>query len=148
MQATDRDDDMTSKERVLATLKRQPTDRTPIDCWLYQQDFVDKLEAEICSREEFLDEFNIDLFEGYVPWPNQTGRLLDVSELPDFDPGDPRDPAWITHTGWTPDFAGLNVVEATETSAPSLPICGVSLKAPVTSLASKAAGCTWARARN
>jgi len=105
---------MTSKELVLATLRREPTERTPIDCWLYQQDFVDKLEAEVCSRDEFMDEFNIDLFEGFVPWPNQTGRLLDVSELVDFYPGDPRDPAWLAHTDWTPDFAGLNVVQAVE----------------------------------
>ena len=32
---------MTSKELVLATLRREPTTRTPIDCWLYQQDFVE-----------------------------------------------------------------------------------------------------------
>ena len=31
---------MNSKERVLATIRRQPTDRTPIDCWLYQKHFV------------------------------------------------------------------------------------------------------------
>ncbi len=33
---------MNSKERVLATLNRQPVDRTPLDCWLYQRQFVIK----------------------------------------------------------------------------------------------------------
>ena len=78
---------MNSKERVLATLKRQPVDRTPIDCWLYQKQFVEKLTAAYGPREKFLDEFNVDIFVGFTPWPNQTGRLLDVSELPEFDPG-------------------------------------------------------------
>ena len=36
---------MNRKERVFATLNHQPTDRTPIDCWLYQKQFVEKLEA-------------------------------------------------------------------------------------------------------
>jgi uroporphyrinogen decarboxylase len=35
-----------------------------------------------------------------------------VLELPDFDPGDPRDPKWITHSDWNYDFAGLNVAQA------------------------------------
>jgi hypothetical protein len=97
---------MNSKQRVLATLRRQTTDRTPIDCWLYQRQFLDRLEADYGTREQFLDEFGIDLFVGFVPYPNQTGRLWDVLELPDFDPGDPRDPKWITHSDWNYDFAG------------------------------------------
>ena len=28
---------MNSKERVLACINRQPIDRTPLDCWLYQR---------------------------------------------------------------------------------------------------------------
>jgi hypothetical protein len=68
------------------------TDRTPIDCWLYQKQFVEKLEAEYGTREQFLDEFNIDIFVGFVPYPNPFGRLFDVSELVDVDLGDPRDP--------------------------------------------------------
>ncbi|MCO6453271.1 MAG: hypothetical protein J5I90_20990 [Caldilineales bacterium] len=105
---------MTSRERVLATLRREPTDRTPIDCWLYQKQFLGMLEAEYGTRREFMDEFGIDLMEGFVPWPNQTGRLLNVDELADFNPGDPRDPFWLTYKDWTPDFAGLNIVEAVE----------------------------------
>jgi uroporphyrinogen decarboxylase len=105
---------MNAKDRVLATLRRRPTDRIPIDCWLYQKQFLEKLEAEYGTRDSFLDEFGVDIFVGFVPWPNQTGRLLDVSELADFYPGDPRDPRWITHTEWDEDFAGVNVVEAVE----------------------------------
>ena len=60
---------MNSKQRVLATLKRQPADRTPIDCWLYQKHFVQNLEAEWGTREQFWDEFGIDIVVGYVPWP-------------------------------------------------------------------------------
>jgi uroporphyrinogen decarboxylase len=103
---------MNSRERVIATLERQPTDRTPIDCWLYQKQFVEKLNAEYGSREKFLDEFNIDIFVGFVPYPNQFGRLFDVSELKDVDLGDPRDEKWLTHTDWNYDFAGVNVRQA------------------------------------
>jgi len=103
---------MNRKERVLATLKRQPTDRTPIDCWLYQRQFVEKLETEYGPREQFLDEFNIDIFVGFVPYPNQLGRQVDVTELVDVDLGDPRDPKWLNHKEWNYDFAGVNVREA------------------------------------
>ena len=103
---------MNGKERVIATLNRQPTDRTPIDCWLYQKQFVEMLQAEYGSREQFLDEFNIDIFVGFVPYPNQFGRLFDVSELKDVDLGDPRDEKWLSHTAWNDDFAGLNVRQA------------------------------------
>jgi uroporphyrinogen decarboxylase len=105
---------MNSRERVIATLERQPTDRTPIDCWLYQKQFVEKLEAEYGSREQFLDEFNIDIFVGFVPYPNLFGRLFDVSELKDVDLGDPRHEKWLSHTDWNYDFAGLNVRQAVE----------------------------------
>jgi uroporphyrinogen decarboxylase len=105
---------MNSKERVLATYRRQPVDRTPIDCWLYQRQFVEKLAAEYGPREQFWDEFGVDVCVGFVPWPNQTGRLLDVSELADFWPGDPRDSRWISHPSWDYDFAGLNVAQAVE----------------------------------
>ncbi len=103
---------MNRKERVLATLKRQPTDRTPIDCWLYQKQFVEKLEAEYGPREQFLDEFNIDIFVGFVPYPNQLGRQVDVTELVDVDLGDPHDPKWLNHKEWNYDFAGVSVREA------------------------------------
>lgn len=103
---------MNSKERVKATLRRQTTDRTPVDCWLYQKQFVEKLAADYGPRQQFLDEFGIDIFVGFVPYPNLTGRLWDVKELPAFDPGDPRDGRWITHTDWNYDFAGLNVTQA------------------------------------
>jgi hypothetical protein len=63
---------MNSKESASSRPStHQPTDRTPIDCWLYQKQFVEKLEAEYGPREQFLDEFNIDIFLGFVPWPNQ-----------------------------------------------------------------------------
>ena len=42
---------MNGKERVLATLNRQPVDRTPLDCLLYQKQFVENLEAEYGPRE-------------------------------------------------------------------------------------------------
>ena len=105
---------MNGKERVLATICRQPTDRTPLDCWLYQKQFVEMLEAEYGPREQFLDEFNIDLIVGTVPWPNQTGRQADVTELPTLDLGDPRETWWLTYTAWNADYAGLNVQQAVE----------------------------------
>ena len=80
---------MNSKERVIATLNREPTDRTAIDCWLYQKQFVERLAEDYGSREEFMDEFNIDIIVGFVPYPNQFGRMFDVSELADVDLGNP-----------------------------------------------------------
>lgn len=103
---------MNSKERVLATLNRQPTDRTSLDCWLYQKQFVEMLEAEYGPRDKFLDEFNIDIFVSFVPWPNQLGRKISVNELAELDLGDARDPKWLAHTDWNPDFAGGNIKEA------------------------------------
>jgi uroporphyrinogen decarboxylase len=105
---------MNSRERVIATLERRPTDRTPIDCWLYQKQFVEMLQAAYGSRQQFLDEFNIDIFVGFVPYPNQFGRLFDVSELKDVDLGDPHDEKWLSHTDWNYDFAGVNVRQAVE----------------------------------
>lgn len=105
---------MNSKERVLATLRRQPTDRTPIDCWLYQKQFLERLEAEYGSRDKFWDEFNIDIAVCFTPWPNQLGHKVDVGELALVELDDPHDPLRLTYTAWTPDFAGLNVREAVE----------------------------------
>jgi hypothetical protein len=72
-----------SKERVLATFRQEPTDRTPIDCWLYQKQFLELLAADYGPRDKFLDEFNIDIVVGFVPWPNHvlgTGQKIDVTE--------------------------------------------------------------------
>lgn len=105
---------MNGKERVLATINRQPVDRTPLDCWLYQKQFVGMLEAEYGPREQFMDEFNIAMAVGTIPWPNQLGYKIKVTDLASVDLGDPRDPRWLTHTDWNPDFAGLNVSLALE----------------------------------
>ena len=105
---------MNGKERVLAALNRQPTDRTPIDCWLYQKQFVEKLAAEYGPREQFWDEFIIDICVGFVPYPNQLGHQVDVTELAEIDLGDPGDPKWLTHSDWNYDFAGINVQQAVE----------------------------------
>jgi uroporphyrinogen decarboxylase len=105
---------MNSKERVLATLERKPTDRTPIDCWLYQKQFVEQLAADYGPREQFLDEFNVDIFVGFVPYPNQLGRKVTVTELAEIDLGDPGDAKWLAHTDWNYDFAGVNVRQAVE----------------------------------
>ena len=103
---------MNSKERVMATINRQPVDRTPLDCWLYQKQFLEKLEAEYGSREAFMDAFNIDIAVGFVPYPNQLGHKVDVTALADLELGDARDPKWLTFNDWNLDFAGLNVQQA------------------------------------
>jgi uroporphyrinogen decarboxylase len=105
---------MNGKERVVATLNRQPTDRTPIDCWLYQRQFVEMLAADYGPREQFLDEFGVDIFVGFVPYPNQLGRKVRADELAAVDLGDPHDPKWLTHNKWNDDFAGANVLQAVE----------------------------------
>ena len=105
---------MNSKERVIATLNRQPVDRTPIDCWLYQKQFLERLETDYGSRDQFLDEFNIDIFVGFVPYPNQFGKTFDVTELVDVDLGNPKDEKWLSHTEWNYDFAGVNIREAVD----------------------------------
>lgn len=103
---------MNSKERVLATLAHKPADRTPIDCWLYQKHFNEILAREWGSRDRFWDEFGIDIAASFVPWPNQLGRKVDVTDLQAVELRDPRDPFWLTYTDWTEDFAGLNVEQA------------------------------------
>lgn len=100
---------MNSKERVMATINRQPVDRTPLDCWLYQRQFVENLEAEYGPREQFMDEFNIDIAVGFVPYPNQMGHQIEVNDLAEVELDDPRDAKWLTFDDWNPDFAGLNV---------------------------------------
>lgn len=106
---------MNAKERVLATLRRQPVDRTPLDCWLYHQYFLDKLEPVYGRREQFMDEFNIDLFTGFMAFPSigLNGRL-GVDDLAEFKLDSPQDPKWLTHTDWADDFAGVNILEAVE----------------------------------
>ncbi len=103
---------MNHRERVIATYERKPVDRTPIDCWLYQRQFVEKLARDYGPRAQFLDEFNIDLFVGFVPYPNQFGRRFDVTELADVDLGDPHAERWLAHGTWNEDFAGVNVRQA------------------------------------
>ncbi len=105
---------MNSKERVAATLAHRPVDRTPIDCWLYQKQFVEKLAADYGPRAQFLDEFNIDIFVGFVPWPNQMGRRVDITELAEVTLENPRDPRWLNYAAWNEDFGGVNVVQALE----------------------------------
>jgi uroporphyrinogen decarboxylase len=105
---------MNSKERVLATFRGEPTDRTPLDCMLYQRNFVDMLKAEYGSREKFYEEFNIDIFDGFVPWPNQLGRKIGVEDLAGVDLGDPLDRKWVDHRIWSDDFSGNSVVHAVE----------------------------------
>lgn len=103
---------MNARQRILATINHQPVDHTPLDCMLYQKQFVEMLAADYGPREQFLDEFNIDIFAGFTPYPNQFGRKFDVTELAGLQLEDPRNPKWINHSDWNYDFAGVNVSEA------------------------------------
>ena len=80
---------MNSLERVMATINRQPVDRTPIDCWLYQKQFLEKLEAEYGPREKFMEDvykrqvFPEDIAEGVYFFASDlsnksTGNFLNV----------------------------------------------------------------------
>ena len=44
---------MNSLDRVMATINRQPTDRTPIDCWLYQKQFLEPAVAPGAGHQIF-----------------------------------------------------------------------------------------------
>lgn len=103
---------MNSLERVLATINRQPVDRTPVDCWLYQKQFLEKLEAEYGPREKFIEEFGIDVFVGLMPFPNQFGRKFEVHELADIKLENPQDPKWLNFNTWNYDFGGTNIATA------------------------------------
>ncbi len=113
---------MNSKERVSAAIRREPVDRVPFDCWLNERRFCDRLEQEYGPIEKFMDEFNIDMTSGYVPWPNQFGerdsryyfQKYEMEELPDLELEDPRDEKWLANTEWHPVFRGVNVREAVE----------------------------------
>jgi len=111
-----------SKERVSAAIRREPVDRVPLDCWLNERRFCDRLEQDYGPVDRFMDDFNIDMATGYVPWPNQFGekddrqyyQKFEIEELPDLELEDPRDPKWLTNTDWHPIFRGVNVREAVE----------------------------------
>ncbi len=103
---------MNSKERVLACIQRQPIDRTPLDCWLYQRQFVEMLEADYGPRQQFMDEFGVDIAVGWTPYPNQLGCKVALEDLVALPLDDPRDHKWIAFDAWNPDFAGMSVVEA------------------------------------
>ncbi len=103
---------MNSRERMYAAYQRRPVDRTPIGVLLFQKQFLEKLATEYGPREQFLDEFNVDVFTGFVPYPNQTGKRWTIQEALTLTLEDPRDPKWVNHTDWNYDFAGVNVVEA------------------------------------
>lgn len=105
---------LNARERILATLMGQPVDRTPLDCVLYQKQFVEMLADEYGSRERFLDEFSIDIFAGFTPYPNQFGRKFDVTELSDLKLEDPLEPKWVTHTDSNDDFGGVNMAQAVD----------------------------------
>ena len=103
---------MNGYERVMATINHRPVDRTPIDCWLYQKQFLERLEADYGPREKFIEEFGIDVFVGLMPFPNQHGRKFDIHELADVPLEDPRDPKWLNFTDWNYDFGGTNIATA------------------------------------
>lgn len=103
---------MNSLERVMATINRQPVDRTPIDCWLYQKQFLERLEADYGPREKFMEEFGVDVFVGLMPFPNQYGRKFDIMELDTLKFEDPKDPKWLNYTAWNYDFGGTNIATA------------------------------------
>lgn len=110
---------MNSKERVIAALKREPIDRTPLDCWLYHKDFLDLLAPVYGSREKFMDEYNIDIFTGFMTFPsvglegagNYQGQL-GIHDLADVNLVKATDPQWINYNNWADDFAGANIIDA------------------------------------
>ena len=103
---------MNSLERVMATINHKPVDRTPIDCWLYQKQFLERLQADYGPREKFIEEFGVDVFVGLMPFPNQHGRKFDIHELAGVPLEDPRDPKWLNFTDWNYDFGGVNIATA------------------------------------
>ena len=103
---------MNSLERVMATLNHKPVDRTPIDCWLYQKQFLERLEADYGPREKFIEEFGVDVFVGLMPFPNKHGRKFDIHELAEVPLEDPRHPKWLNFTDWNYDFGGVNIATA------------------------------------
>ena len=105
---------MNGRERALATLHRQPVDSTPLDCWLAQKQFLEMLERDYGTREQFMDEFDLCLATGYVPYPNQFGHKFDVTELEGIQLDDPLDPKWVSFRDWNYDFMGYNVAQAVE----------------------------------
>lgn len=113
---------MNSKERVLKAIRREPIDRVPLDCWLHEQRFCDRLNEDYGSVDKFMDEFNIDIASSFAPFPNQFGekderyhhQQFEIEELADLMLEDPRDPKWQNNTDWHPVFRGVNVTEALE----------------------------------
>ncbi|NMD07327.1 MAG: hypothetical protein GYA66_05040 [Phyllobacteriaceae bacterium] len=103
---------MNSLDRVMNTINRKPVDRTPIDCWLYQKQFLEKLEADYGPREKFIEEFGVDVFVGLMPFPNQSGARCTIDELPFVKLEDPKNPKWLNFNNWNYDFGGTNIATA------------------------------------
>lgn len=110
---------MNSKARVIATLNRQPTDRTPLDCWLYHKYFLDLLEPVYGSREKFMDEYGIDIFTGFMTFPSvgivgagNYGGAIGIHDLGGLKLVSPKDRQWIQYDNWADDFAGVSIADS------------------------------------
>jgi uroporphyrinogen decarboxylase len=105
---------MNSKERVISTLNKEAVDRVPLDCWVYQKKLVQKMEEVYGTHDKFMEEFNIDIFTCYVPWPNQLGKQVEVEDLTNVKLGKPKKEFWLEYNDWNEDFSGINIKKGVE----------------------------------
>ena len=105
---------MNSKERVISTLNKEAVDRVPLDCWVYQKKLVQKMEEVYGTHDKFMEEFNIDIFTCYVPWPNQLGKQVEVEDLTNVKLGKPKKEFWLEYNDWNQiieiEKSGLGII--------------------------------------
>ncbi|MDX9752597.1 MAG: uroporphyrinogen decarboxylase family protein [bacterium] len=91
---------MNSRERVLATLHHQPTDRVPLNLWNFRADVQKAATARHGSLDAFNEKLGIDLFMAITPPPNRLNpdfleerMTMEESEIRPEHILDPDDPA-------------------------------------------------------
>jgi uroporphyrinogen decarboxylase len=90
---------MTSKERVLTSIRHEEPDRVPLNIWMYRDDVRGEVVRRYGSIDAFYDRLRIDMVTAFPPsllikGPEETDwthhySVDEAIELPFLDPNDP-----------------------------------------------------------
>ena len=89
---------MTGKERVIRTIRRQKTDRTPIYAWVQNIEMTAKVAAKYGHVDRFYDKYEVDMYHLFPVYkPFDTGganhqKIFYEDELPEIKFTDPDEP--------------------------------------------------------
>ena len=75
---------MTSKERVLTTIRHQEPDRVPLDVWMYREEVQKKVIEKYGNLDNFFEALNTDMFLAYTPSASSlSGAFGSIDEVLD-----------------------------------------------------------------